>query len=59
MLEQVALVTCTERIHDNVLAATNVFTLESGLWRIVHHQASPFSPRPIPPTAMPPKSSLN
>jgi len=59
MLDQFALVTCTERILDNQLAATNGFVLEDGLWRLVHHQAGPFSPRPIPPTAIPPKSSLN
>lgn len=36
-----AAVVCLERIAGNVLAATNLFILEGGSWRIYHHQASP------------------
>lgn len=43
ILGAAAYVTCYERIGDGgaVLLATNVFALESGNWRIVHHHASP------------------
>ncbi len=34
------IVICTERIGPHSLAATNVFCLEAGRWRMVHHQAS-------------------
>lgn len=36
-----ALVLCFETIRGNHLIATNVFTLEDGAWRLVHHQAGP------------------
>ncbi|MGO4725870.1 MULTISPECIES: nuclear transport factor 2 family protein [unclassified Inquilinus] len=36
-----AVVLCIERIGDNRLAATNVFTREPEGWRMVHHQAGP------------------
>ncbi|MGF1607822.1 MAG: nuclear transport factor 2 family protein [Kiloniellales bacterium] len=36
-----AFVTCYEAVGGNVLAATNIFTLEDGQWRLVHHQAGP------------------
>ena len=35
----VAYVLCAEVIEGVVLAATNVFVLEGGEWRITHHQA--------------------
>ncbi len=38
-----AFVTCIEQIGDARLAATNVFALEQGEWRMVHHHASPMS----------------
>lgn len=41
-----AYVTCLEG-QPNVpprLIATNVFTMEAGFWRLVHHQAGPLSP---------------
>src|SRR5215472_1959268 len=43
--ERVAIVTCYEGEggQDAHLAATNVFILESGRWRMVHHQAGPLS----------------
>jgi ketosteroid isomerase-like protein len=36
-----AFVTCTEHVRGAELAATNVFALEEGSWKIVHHHASP------------------
>jgi ketosteroid isomerase-like protein len=46
---QVAIVTCYEGegTHPAHLAATNVFAIEGGRWRMVHHQAGPLS-RPLP-----------
>ncbi len=47
-----AIVTCYEANDDEPahLAATNVFVLEGGRWRMVHHQAGPLSsPVPKPP----------
>jgi ketosteroid isomerase-like protein len=46
---RVAIVTCYESEGGQAahLAATNVFTLEGGRWRMVHHQAGPLS-RPVP-----------
>lgn len=39
--EGVAVVLCTEAIDANRLTATNVFVIEDGVWRLVHHQAGP------------------
>jgi hypothetical protein len=36
----VAHVLCFEVMEAGVLAATNLFVLEDGVWRMVHHQAS-------------------
>jgi len=51
-LGNVALVTCLEANGKRPahLAATNVFLLEGGRWRMVHHQAGPLS-EPVPDTA--------
>lgn len=48
LLGETALVLCYEGAGDNPshLAATNVFVLEAGRWRLVHHHAGPLS-RPI------------
>ncbi len=43
LIGETGLVTCVERIGDDVLVATNVFAREQGLWQIVHHQAGPVS----------------
>jgi ketosteroid isomerase-like protein len=50
VLEAAALVSCVERIDDGdgALVATNVFVLEDGAWRMIHHQAAPFVERPLP-----------
>jgi hypothetical protein len=48
LLGEVAIVLCYEGNDDQPshLAATNVFVLEDGAWRIIHHQAGPMA-RPI------------
>lgn len=38
-LGDAAYVTCYEDVGAGVLAATNIFVLEDGAWRMVHHQA--------------------
>jgi ketosteroid isomerase-like protein len=49
-----AFVTCFEASGDRPahLAATNVFVLEDGRWRMVHHQAGTLS-EPIPTSSSP------
>ena len=39
LLGEVAVVTCVELFASVELAATNVFVLEQGRWRMLHHQA--------------------
>jgi hypothetical protein len=39
----VALVVCREHVEGGQLVATNVFVREQGVWRLVHHQASPLA----------------
>lgn len=58
LLGEAALVTCYEGNgkHPAHLSATNVFVLEGGTWRMVHHHAGPLS-RPRPSAA--PPSPLN
>jgi ketosteroid isomerase-like protein len=52
LLGSTAFVTCFERIGAELLAATNLFVLEDGAWRLVHHHAGPVAPRPqAPPQA--------
>jgi hypothetical protein len=46
-----ALVTCEEELDGGSLAASNLFVLENGLWRLVHHQATPVMTRQEPPRA--------
>ena len=48
-----AIVLCIEKIGDNRLAATNVFSREPEGWRLVHHHAGPTresAPAPAKPT---------
>lgn len=59
LLDQTALVTCIERMASNQLVATNVFVLEDGLWKMVHHQAGAFTERSFRAIVVPPKDSLN
>jgi hypothetical protein len=35
-----AMVICEEQLETHTLAATNLFVMENGLWRLVHHQSS-------------------
>ncbi len=46
--DETAMVLCYEASGDNPahLAATNVFVLEGGVWKLVHHQAGPLR-RPV------------
>ena len=39
--ETIAYVLCNEVMAEGQLAATNIFTLEDGAWKIIHHQAGP------------------
>jgi ketosteroid isomerase-like protein len=41
VLGAVALVICTEILEGAHLVATNAFVLETGSWKIIHHQAGP------------------
>jgi len=45
---EVALVVCYEALGQNVLVATNGFVCETGVWKMVHHQAGPTNYRPAP-----------
>jgi hypothetical protein len=56
VLGEVAFVVCVEQVGGSRLVATNIFALEDGLWRMVHHQAGPFAAMPVPAV---PKESLN
>jgi len=41
LLGDAGFVLCEERVDAAVLMATNVFVLEGGVWKMVHHHASP------------------
>lgn len=41
VLGNVALVICTELLAETELIATNVFVVETDIWRMIHHQAGP------------------
>lgn len=41
---EIAYVICYEILDQGYLLATNVFTLEEGLWKMVHHQAGEAPP---------------
>ena len=43
MIGNIALVVCREHVAGGDLVATNVFILEAGAWKMVHHQASPLA----------------
>ncbi len=38
-----AVVVCRELVAGTPLAATNIFVLEDGFWKLVHHQSGPVS----------------
>jgi hypothetical protein len=56
---EMAFVLCVERIAVAQLCATNLFVLEDGLWRMVHHHAGPFARRNVPEGVVPPRDNLN
>lgn len=39
MLGEVGVILCVEVLPEGELAATNVFVIEQGRWRLLHHQA--------------------
>jgi len=41
VLGESGFVLCEERVGTAALIATNVFALEGGVWKMVHHHASP------------------
>jgi hypothetical protein len=41
LLGDAGFVLCEERVGAAVLIATNVFVLEAGVWKMVHHQSAP------------------
>jgi ketosteroid isomerase-like protein len=51
-----AFVTCVELVGEARIAATNVFVLERGEWRMVHHHGGPLAstdePRRSAPTPL-------
>jgi hypothetical protein len=52
LLGGTALVLCEEVLGAGVLAASNLFVIEDGNWRMIHHQAGPLAietPRPVGP----------
>lgn len=57
----VAVVTCYEGNGEQAphLAATNVFVLEDGRWKLMHHQAGPLAQPRIPARGRAPSSSMN
>jgi ketosteroid isomerase-like protein len=61
LLGDCAIVTCYECNGDNPahLAATNVFVLENGSWRMVHHHAGPLARMAPPRSAPTPSSAAN
>jgi ketosteroid isomerase-like protein len=40
---EVAVVLCRELVAGSPLAATNLFVMEAGEWRLVHHHSGPVS----------------
>lgn len=58
---ETGLVICLERLGDAVLAASNLFVLEGGVWRMALHQAGPSAAAPDQPRteAPPPRRRLH
>ncbi|MEE4298139.1 MAG: nuclear transport factor 2 family protein [Pseudomonadales bacterium] len=50
LVERLANVICYESIGSQTLVATNIFLLEDGEARLVHHQAGPCADPPEPET---------
>ncbi len=49
----VGMVVCQERYRRGILAATNLFRQEAGLWRLFHHHAGPSRDIPEAASAQP------
>jgi ketosteroid isomerase-like protein len=49
LLESAGLVLCIEALSGGRLIASNMFALEQGVWRMVHHHAGPMN-APMPTT---------
>ena len=43
---EAAVVLCRELVAGSPLAATNIYVLEGGAWKLVHHQSGPVSYSP-------------
>jgi ketosteroid isomerase-like protein len=43
LLGDVAFVVCREMVAGSPLVATNIYALEDGAWKLVHHQSGPVS----------------
>lgn len=41
---ETAVVLCEEHVSGVTLVATNIFVLDQGEWRLLHHQATPINP---------------
>ena len=54
-----AYVICYERVSGGFLVATNLFVLERGLWRMVHHQAGPTQIAELPEEDDPPGAAFH
>ena len=48
VLGEVAFVICAEDISGSELIATNVFVLETGVWKMAHHHAGPVARHETP-----------
>lgn len=46
LLGSAAFVLCFEVLDGGYLIATNIFSREGGVWKLVHHQAGPTTQRP-------------
>jgi hypothetical protein len=43
LIGEIAIVLCRELVGPMPLAATNIFQLEDGAWKLLHHQSGPVS----------------
>jgi ketosteroid isomerase-like protein len=46
VIGEAAFVVCHEAIDGNMLATTNIFRLEDGDWKLIHHQSGPLAVLP-------------
>jgi hypothetical protein len=54
-----ALVTCNEVIGENLLAASNLFVHERGVWRLCHHHSGPIAEAPEVEEAEPGEGTMH